>query len=59
MPDVRGTAELYGGAYPPSGPFPVHPHDTHHYFTADGRAETDRTMIGLLGHRLRTTLRTV
>ena len=39
MPEVRGTVELYSGAYPPSSHFPVHPHDAHHNPTADGQAE--------------------
>ena len=39
-PDVRGTAEPYGGAYPhPVRPF-VRPLHTHHLI-ADRRAETD------------------
>ena len=41
-PEVRGAAEPYGGAYPPSIPLPRTPHETHHYPIADGRAETDR-----------------
>ena len=46
MPEVRGTAEPHGEAYPPSGPFPLaRPHDTHHYPTADRRAVTDRLTL--------------
>ena len=55
-PEVQRTVEPYGGVYPPSSHFLVHPHDAHHYPTADGQAETDRTDLSVHGHRLRTTL---
>ena len=44
LPEVRGTAEPHGGVYLPPHPVPspIRPHDTHHYSTAEGRAETDR-----------------
>ena len=57
MPEVRGTAELHGVAYIPHPIAPlVCPHDDHHYFAADGRAETDRFNFGRRGRRLRTVL---
>ena len=49
QPEVRGTAGPHGGVHkrPPPPPHPVpspvRPHDTHHYSTADGRAETNRS----------------
>ena len=51
VPEVRGTAEPYGGVYlpngPPQSPPPpaVRPHNTYRYPTADRPAETDRTVI--------------
>ena len=40
-------------------PHPVRPHNTQHYLTADGRAETDRdgqVNVNLHGRHLRTIL---
>ena len=49
MPEVRGTTESHGGAYP--HPWSTYqyadqcPHNTRHYLTADGRVETDRLTL--------------
>ena len=45
-PEVRGTAEGYGGAYIQSCHAPSHALTTsHHWRSTDGRAGTDRTCV--------------
>ena len=41
MPEVRGTAELHGGAYPHVVRPLVRTHVYHPYHAADRQAETD------------------
>ena len=50
MPEVRGTTDFNGGAYPPSKMSLVRPHDAHHFsLRTDGQrpiVDSDRR-----GHR--------
>ena len=46
MPEVRGTTDFNGGAYPPCKNVPVvRPHDAHHFFVTDRRAGTDSSIL--------------
>ena len=55
MPEVRGTTDFNGGAYPPSKRHPRKPSRRSSCLAADGRAETDSLTLrdaDTVGHRL-------
>ena len=55
MPEVRGTTDFNGGAYPPPKTSPSYALTTLIIFSADGRAiETDGYNFERHGHRWRT-----
>ena len=44
-PEVRGTTDVNGGAYPPSKTSPRTPSRCSSFFAADGRAGTDSSIL--------------